>query len=84
MLEDLCRAILTKDNKKYEFVTFDADLPSEAQYQELKDNHKFDFCVKQTFKSSPYMGAVSVKNPEYGFYLSRQDRIYDRYFYCVL
>ena len=51
MLEDLCRAILTKDNKKYEFVTFDADLPSEAQYQELKDNHKFDFCVKQTFKS---------------------------------
>lgn len=80
MLEDLCRAILTKDNKKYEFVTFDADLPSEAQYQELKDNHKFDFCVKQSFKSSPYMGAVSVKNPEYGFYLSRQDRIYDRYF----
>ena len=80
MLEDLCRAILTKDNKKYEFVTFDADLPNEAQYQELKDNHKFDFCVKQSFKSSPYMGAVSVKNPEYGFYPSRQDRIYDRYF----
>ena len=53
MLEDLCRAILTKDNKKYEFVTFDADLPGEAQYQELKNNHKFDFCVKQSFKSSP-------------------------------
>ena len=80
MLEDLCRAILTKDNKKYEFVTFDAELPGEAQYQKLENNHKFDFCVKQSFKSSPYMGAVSVKNPEYGFYLSREDRIYDRYF----
>lgn len=80
MLEDLCRAILTKYNKKYEFISFDADLPDEAQYQRLEDNHIFDFCVKQSFKSSPYMGALSLKNPEYGFYLSKQDCIYDRYF----
>ena len=47
MLEDLCRAILTKYNKKYEFISFDADLPDEAQYQRLEDNHIFDFCVKE-------------------------------------
>ena len=43
MLEDLCRAILTKDNKNYELLTFDAELPGEAQYQKLENNHKFDF-----------------------------------------
>lgn len=80
MLEDLCRAILTKDNKKYEFVTFASELPNEVQYQDLKDNHIFDFCVKQSFKSSPYMGAVSEKAPEYGFYRSKEKCVYDRYF----
>lgn len=89
MLEDLCRAIVTKNNKKYEYVTFKSELTSEAQYQKLEDNHIFDFCIKQSFSSSPYMGAVSKKTeetqkkeetPEYGFYISSQNRFYDRYF----
>lgn len=80
MFEDLHRIILIKDNKKYEFVTFDSELSDEAQYQKLNDNHIFDFYVKQSFKFSPYMGAVSIKNLEYGFYRSKENCVYDRYF----
>ncbi len=80
MFEDLCRAIEIKDNIKYEYVTFDAELPYEAQYQPLDSNHRFDFCIKKSFDTNPYLGALSSSKPNYGFYLPRYKTVYDRYF----
>lgn len=80
MFEDLCRAIEIKENTKYEYITFDAELSYEAQYQALEKKHEFDFCVKKSFETAPYLGTLSSNKSKYGFYLPRYKTVYDRYF----
>ena len=53
---------------------------SGAELKDLENVHKYDWCVKQSFEGgAPYLGAIQKKR-EYGFYLSRWGKIYDRYF----
>ncbi len=76
----LHRVIRTEGEKNYEYIGFLSEISEEANEKDFEINHKFDWCVKKSFEKSPYFGAVSIKNPKYGFYISRWKTVYDRYF----
>ena len=80
MFEDLCRTVEIKGNKKYEYITLNTVLYNESQYQPMEEKHKFDFCIKHSFETSPFLGAFSLREPKYGFYIPRYKTVYDRYF----
>lgn len=80
MTEDIKRVIVTDGTIKYEYITYTSSLPKNVQSEELRKNHKYDWCIKKAFEQLPYFGSFSFKNPKYGFYIPKYKTFYDRYF----
>lgn len=80
MTEDIKRVIATDGTIKYEYITYTSSLPKDVQSEELRENHKYDWCIKKAFEQLPYFGSFSFKNPKYGFYIPKYKTVYDRYF----
>jgi len=69
---------LQKEDELWDCIS--ESIPEGAETKDLEQVHKFDWCIKQSFENgAPYMGALKEER-QYGFYLPRWGRVYDRYF----
>lgn len=67
------------DGTKSEYIVTEKTVSGKEK--NIETNHKFDFCVKKSFETSPYMGSVSLKKGQnFCFFIKKYNTIYDRYF----
>lgn len=77
---DVYKTLVNNKNKITEILT---DQKPDSNYSKATEKEKFDFYLKQGFiKGNAYLPSVKINssNENFGFYISKYKRYYDRYF----
>lgn len=79
-MPSLYKILITQDGKLWEKLTSEKPI---RKYTNANQKEKFDWCIKQSFlNNKPYMpGHILQDSTEdnFGFYLKRYKKIYDKY-----